>query len=404
MKDKDFFHRVLGLEEPWSVHEVKLDLPGKRVDVRVVLREGTKWAEEGALLPIAGYEEREWRHLDTMQLETVLRARVPRVRYPDGTTRMVAVPWAEKGSRWTLDFEALAVRVLEASSSVREASEWLRLDARATQRIMDRAVARGLERRTLEGVARLGIDEKSFRKRHRYGTLINDLDGRRVLEVVENRTTKATEEGLGSLGKETLGGVEAVAIDMSAAFEAAVRKCCPNAEIVYDKFHVSALLGGAVDKVRREEHARMRAEGDETLKGSRYDWLFDPANLSEERFLTFSELVQRDLATAKAWHHRILFNEFWNQPTAEAGEKFFAKWFRRAVRSKLRPVVEVARTIKRHLHGLLTWFRHRITNGLSESLNSRIQSLKNSARGFHHFSSFRTRILFFLGGLELKPR
>ena len=404
MKDRDFFHRVLGLEEPWSVHEVKLDLPGKRVEVRVGLRESTQWTEDGTLLPIAGYEERQWRHLDTMQLETVLSARVPRVRYPDGTTRMVAVPWAGKGARWTLDFEALAVEVLGVCASVNEAARWLRLDARATQRIMDRAVARGLERRTLEALPRLGIDEKSFRKRHHYGTLVNDLDRGRVLEVVEHRTTEATEEGLGSLGEQALGSVEAVAIDMSAAFEAAARKCCPKAEIVYDRFHVSALLGGAVDRVRREENARLRAEGDESLKGTRYDWLFDPANLSEERFLAFGELVQRDLATARAWHHRILFNEFWNQPTAEAGEAFFRKWFRRAVRSKLAPVVEVARTIRRHLHGLLTWFRHRITNALSESLNSRIQTLKNAARGFHHFSSFRTRILFFLGGLDLKPR
>ena len=156
---------------------MNLDLEGKRVDVTVRVEPGTVWCEDGEQLPIAGYEEREWRHLDTMQLETVLRARVPRVRYADGTTAMVRVPWADERSRWTLSFEALAVEVLRASSSVNAAAKWLRIDWRAAQRIMGREVERGLERRELGEITRLGIDDKSYRKRHRYGTLVDDLDG-----------------------------------------------------------------------------------------------------------------------------------------------------------------------------------------------------------------------------------
>lgn len=147
MTDREFFYRTLGLSAPWEVRDIKLDLESRRVDVRVAVKEGTVWGENGALLPIVGYEERQWRHLDTMQLETVLQARVPRVRYPDGSTRMVRVPWAESGSRWTVAFEALAIEVLRACGSVNEGAGWLRLDWRAAQRIMDRAVQRGLARR-----------------------------------------------------------------------------------------------------------------------------------------------------------------------------------------------------------------------------------------------------------------
>ena len=114
--------------------------------------------------------------------------------------------------------------------------------------------------------------------------------------------------------------------------------------------------------------------------------------------------MQRELKTAKAWHHRTLFNEFWNHTSLTGARRFFDKWFHRAVRSKLKPVVSVARTLQAHLPGLLAYITHRITNALSESLNSRIQTLKNSARGFHRFDSFRTRILYFLGGLDLQPR
>jgi transposase len=412
MNDKEFFYRVLGLAEPWQVEDVKLDLAGKKVEVRVVVKEGTKWAEDGKLLPIAGYEERIWRHLDTMQLETIITARVPRVAWieegEDGvrkkSTKMVRVPWAEPGSRWTLAFEAFAIQVFLACGSINEAAEWLRLDWRAANRIMTRAVERGEARRELDEIAYLGIDEKSFRKGHRYGSLINDLDQGRVLEVVETRTTEAAVAALKTLPPAVLEKVKAVAMDMSAAYASAVRTTCPQAEIVYDKFHVSALFGKAVDGVRREEHARLTASGDTTLKGTRFTWLFQPGNLSEERFLSFKQLVERELKTAKAWHHKTLFNEFWNQRSVTSAKRFFTNWYKRSVRSKIKQVVEVAKTLKRHLQGLLAYMNHRITNALSESLNSRIQTLKNSARGFHRFDAFRIRILFFLGGLDLQPR
>lgn len=404
MTDKEFFRQTLGLVEPWEVIDIDLDLAGNRVEVRVRVSEGTLWAEGGEQLPIAGYEERRWRHLDTMQLETVLVARVPRVRYPDGTTKIVSVPWAEGGSRWTLHFEALAVEVLASSSSVSAGARWLRLDWRAADRIMRRAVERGLGRRELGEVRHVGIDEKSFRKRHRYGTLVNDLDRGCVLEVCESRTTQAACEALDAMGEERLGKVEAVAIDMSAAYEAAVRSRCPQADIVYDRFHVSALLGAAVDRVRREEAARLRAAGDDTLKGTRYDWLFGPANMSAERYARFEGLVMKNTKTSRAWYHRIMFSEFWEHPCRDSAAGFFKRWFAHAVRSKLKPVVTAARTLKAALPGLLNYFAHPITNALSESLNSRIQSIKSAARGFHSFETFRTRILFFLGGLDLKPR
>ena len=91
-------------------------------------------------------------------------------------------------------------------------------------------------------------------------------------------------------------------------------------------------------------------------------------------------------------------------PDAASAGGFFKRWFMHAVRSKLPPVVKAARTLKRHLPGLLNYFSHRITNALSEGLNSPIQAVKAAARGFHGFGTFRTRILFFLGGLDLKPR
>jgi len=139
-------------------------------------------------------------------------------------------------------------------------------------------------------------------------------------------------------------------------------------------------------------------------KPTRYDWLFDPGNMSQERFERFEQLVARDLKTAKAWQHRILFTEFWECPSEEQALEFFHRWYRRAVRSRLAEVIRAAKTLKHDLDGLINYIKNRITNALSESFNSRVQSLKASAKGVHHFKSFRTRILFFLGALDLQPR
>jgi len=404
MTDREFFRRTLGLCEPWEIRDIKLDLEARTVEVHVGLVEGTRWAEDGRQLPVVDYTERRWRHLDTMQLETVLVARVPRVRYPDGSTGVVTVPWASGRSRWTLEFEALAIDVIRACSSLSAAGKILRLGWKPLDSIMKRAVERGLGKRELGGIRYIGLDEKSYRKRHRYGTLVNDLDGARVLEVTESRSEAAALEALGNLGEEVLGGVEAAAIDMSSAYGNAIARKCPGADIIYDKFHVSQLLNNSVDEVRREEHRELMAAGDDSLKGTRYHWLKGIENMGEKMYPTFLELAQSAYRTARAWEYKFLFGSFWEQPGREEAARFFERWFRRAVRSKLKPVVEASRALKRHLPGLLNYFHHPITNAMSEGLNSRIEAIKNSARGFHSFETFRIRILFHLGGLELKPR
>lgn len=298
MTDQDFFNKTLGLSELWEVKVVRLDLGGRLVELEIGFKAGTVWGQDGLMLPIEGYEECPWRHLDTMQLEKVLRARVPRIRHPDGRTEMVSVSWATPRSRLTVAFEALAIRVLQACGSVNEASRLLRIDWRAAQHNMKRAVRQGLERREVERVENLGIDEKSFRKGHSYGTLLADLDEGRVLEVVEESTTQAAGEALANWGNPVLQGVKAVAMDMSAAYAAAVREHSPQADIVYDKFHVSALFGQAVDTTRRQEHARLKAQGDQILKSSRYDWLYDPGHMIDSCLLNFLETIEDGASVA----------------------------------------------------------------------------------------------------------
>jgi transposase len=285
MQDKEVFSRVLGLVEPWRVKEVRLDLEAGRVNVEVECRAGEEWAsQDGRRLHIHSRELRRWRHLDTMQLTTVIECLVPGVVVPrvvdpqNGRTTMVEVPWAAgPRSRWTAMFEAWAVRVLEAVPTLSRACDLLDIDWHAAQAIKARAVQRGLERRAEEeaDIGHIGIDEKSFGRGQDYISCAVDIDGRRVLEVVEGRTQEAAGELIRKAlpDEEDRGRVKAACIDMWAAFEAAVGQELPAASVVFDPFHVVAHAGKAVNEVRRGEHKRLAAQGEDVLKGTRQLWL-----------------------------------------------------------------------------------------------------------------------------------
>lgn len=403
---REHYARLLGLGNNWQVTDVDLDLPTQRVSIRLTESEGAKCKcpECGQIRPLKDHApERQWRHLDTMQFETILVARVPRTNCPECGVLNIDVPWAEPHGRFTLMFQAFAIRVLQAAASVEQGRKLLRLGWHAAQDIMTAAVQRGLERRDVEDVPFLGIDEKNFGKGHDYISVMTDIDGGRVLEVVPERTRQAADTLWSTLSEEQKQSVEAVAIDMSAAFLGSTQEHAPQAAVVHDRFHLSKHLGEAVDRVRRAEHKALKEAGDERLTGSRYLWLTNEENLSEERAATFEQLKTANFKTSRAWAIRELFRDFWEQPGEFTGRAFFKEWYAWASRCRLKPIVKVAKMFKKHLDRIVTWFQYPITNAAAEGFNSRIQSLKSAARGFRNFDNYRTRILFFCGKLQLKP-
>jgi len=402
---KAHYALLLGLTDDWRVDRVDLAVDRKRVEVALeYVGRRVACPECGADCPLHDHaEERTWRHLDTMQFETRLTARAPRCRCETCGVKTAVVPWADKHSRFTLLFEAFAIEVLQAASSVSAAAELIGLSWDQAHAIMERAVERGLKQRRLRGLKHVGLDEKSFGKGQDYVTTLTDLDGARVLEVVPGRTEEATREVWKSLTKGQRKALEAVSIDMWPAYENSVREHAPQAEIVHDKFHVAKHLNEGVDKVRRQEHKRLKADGDDRLNGTRQLWLFSPEKLSEEKSQRLESLRRESLETSRAWGIKDYFRWFWTHETAESGEEFFADWYGWAIRSRLKPMKQVAKMLKTRLPNLLSWFRHRITNALSEGFNSVIQTLKANARGFRNFANYRTRILFFCGKLHLKP-
>src|SRR5690606_3122720 len=151
---------------------------------------------------------------------------------------------------------------------------------------------------------------------------MTDLSGARVLEVVEDRTEAAANQLWEALPEEQQGQIEAVAIDMWPPFTNSVKTHAPQAEVVHDRFHISKHLNEAVDQVRRQENKSLRQEGDERLKGSKQLWLFNPENLSEDRWIEFEMLKDQELKTSRAWAIKEQFRWFWEYRYAGNASKF----------------------------------------------------------------------------------
>lgn len=414
MESTELYARAIGIENPWRVSGVEMEMEGKRIVVR--LEVDLEKVREGGRYHVHSWEERKWRHLATMQFETIIEARVPRMEDKGrGTTHLVATPWAEEGRKWTLAFECFCVQVLQATQTLSGACGLLGIGWSTARQMMERAVERGILRRQedKEEVLSLGIDEKSFAKGHEYSTVVSDLMGRRVLEIYHDVTRQASGRDAMS-GRRALEAalpqeaqrraVQAVAMDMSAAYEASVRMTLPAAVVVFDKFHVVKMLHEAIEKTRRSEAAQMAKQGDPSLlKGTRYWWLKGVDKLSNEVRVKFEALRKENLRTSKAWKLKEDFMPFWQQENSSKALEWFNAWCEEVAKSKVPSMLKVARSLKRHLSGLLAFFTHPISNAMAEGFNSKIQVIKSSARGFRNPKNWRIAILFHMGKLHLSP-
>ena len=406
MRDKELYARILGIEAPWHVREVDLQLQAGEVSVYLEID-----ARELLRCPLCGKEasgydrrERRWRHLDTCQYRTIIVAEVPRVRCPEHGVRQIFVPWSEPGSRFTALFEALVIDWLQ-EASMSAVGRQLALSWDEVDGIMARAVRRGLERRQRLMPKRIGVDETSFQKRHEYVTVVTDHDSGHVLYVADDRCQSSLDGFYEDLDDDQRASIESVVMDMWKAYINSTRKYIPAADskIAFDKFHVAKHLGEAVDKVRRQEHRFLQQQGRDDLTRTRYLWLKNPENMDKELWRNFKSLRESSLKTARAWAIKELAMTLWGYVSRVWAEKAWRRCLGWALRSRLEPVKEVARMLKEHLWGILNAIVLTVNNARSEGVNFKIQKLKSRACGYRNRVRFRRAIYFHLGGLDLYP-
>src|SRR5271165_749262 len=285
MEDTDLYRHLLGITSPWEVTRVELSVANERVDVWAGHPKGTCFAcpECDTVLPVYDHaEERAWRHLDSCQFATFLHARPPRVSCAEHGVHQVALPWAEPMSRFTVLFERLGIDVLKECDVV-GACRILRLSWDEGWHLMERAVARGLLRRAVEAPVHLGVDEKAAGRGQDYITVVSDVDRGTVRFIADGRKEASLDAYFDILPATELSRIDAVAMDMWEPYANSVRAHMENADdkIVFDRFHIIGHMTKAVDTVRKAEHRRLRADGDNLLAGTKYLWLHSAENLPE---------------------------------------------------------------------------------------------------------------------------
>jgi transposase len=401
VRDIQLLQLGLGLTPPWTVNRCDFDPTAHRLDIDIDFAPGSRFACPScgaADCPPHDTARMTWRHLNFFQHQAYLNARVPRVRCETCGVKQVGVPWARPDSGFTLLFEAM-VMTMVAAMPVKAVARMVGEHDTRLWRIIHHYVDAARTNADAAGVTDVAVDETAARRGHDYITLFVDIDKAKVLFVAEGKdaeTVAAFAEDLTAHGGDPE-AIREVCIDMSPAFIKGVAEHLPQAGVTFDKFHAVKIVNDAVDEVRREEQ-KSRPE----LKRTRYAWLKNETNLSTGQHKIIDSLALSNLKTARAYQVRLTFQELYQQPTREAAEAFLKKWYFWATHSRLPPMIEAAKTTKRHWDGILRWFDSKIANGLIEGINSLVQAAKAKARGYRSTRNLKAMIYLIAGKLDLR--
>lgn len=347
---------------------------------------------------------RRWRHLNLGGLRIWLRYAPRRVHCRHcSAVRGEHLPWAVSGSGFTLAFEELCAYLAQITDRT-SVTKVLGIDWRTVGVIVGRVVERKIDPSRLRGLRRIGIDEFSYRKRHRYLTIVVDHDRRRVVWVGEGKSAAALSRFFAEIGPEACRQLESVTMDMSGGYQRAVRDHAPQAVIVFDRFHVQKLAGDALDQVRRVV-VREMDDGDlrRALKCSRWPLLknADEATERDARKLSDIERGYKPLYRAYLLKESLRLALSRKQPWRARQD--LKEWIGWAVRSRLEPFKRVGRTVRKHLEGIVAYIKLRLTNGLVEGINTKSRMIARRAYGFHSAHALGAMIMLCSGGIELEP-
>ena len=425
---QDLFQLALNITDPWFVSDINFNVEAKRLDVYIDFKKGSTFSYEyieykteikketiddkevetktkveisrETFTNLKAYDTKNktWRHLNFFEHECYLHARVPRVKLPNGKTKLIKTPWEGLSNGFTLLFEALLVQLCQAMP-VNKVAQLTKTSDDKLWDMLDRYIDNVREHENFENIEAIGMDETSRAKGHEYITLFVDLLKRRTIFITEGkdnttvkRFVKDFKEHNGDIQK-----IENVSCDMSPAFIKGVTENLPQAEITFDKFHILKIINEAVDSVRKQE-----VKTNNILKGTKYIWLKNQDNLTLKQKETLDELTMSNMniKTIRAYNIRQSFQDIYQATTQEEFITYLNKWYFWATHSRLEPMKEAAYTVKRHWDGIVKWYESKINNGILEGLNSVIQATKSKARGYKTFKNYKIIVYLLTGKLD----
>jgi transposase len=237
----------------------------------------------------------------------------------------------------------------------------------------------------------ISIDEISIKKGHKYMTIFTDISSGQIIHAVEGRKEEDLRPFLKLLLKKA-NRLRGIAIDMSAAYSSSIKKHLPHVSIVFDRFHVTKLLNGTIDKIRRAEYADCTNKGLRVLKGQRFLLLRNFVDLKDEQKTSLQRLLEINESLSIAHSMKEQFRLFWDCSSKKEGARFLGWWIIEAIESGVEQLARTGRTLLYHFEGLLSYFEHGIDNGKAEGINNKIKVLKRQAYGFRDQEYFKLRL------------
>lgn len=397
MNSEQIFQIALGLESPWYVSKVELviDSGKKELHLSIAYEQGF-YIDGSKKSQVYDHKSKSWRHLNFFEHECYLHCDVPRVVDSKGEVHQVEVPWSRKGSGFTLMFEAYSMLLIELEMPVNKVGRLLKEYPNRIWTIFNYWMGISYGAADHSNISKLGIDETSSKKGHEYITVAVDMETSRVVHATQGKGAESITKIADYLA--TKGSprdkVEQICIDLSPSFISGVKKEFPFGAIIFDRFHVKALLNKAMDKVRKEELAKHQS-----LKHLKYAFLKDDKNMSSAMKSQRNELLNLLPRLAEAYRLKLLFDDFWSMEPDEA-QGFLAFWCDFAIEAQLAPFVEFVNTVLNHWQGIINYSTFKLSNGILEGTNSKIQLAKKRARGFRNINNFINMIYLIAGQLK----
>ena len=402
------FSRLLRLEGIW-VRRVQFNTD--RVVVWVALR------RRRLRCPLCSYStphrhnrqqvESVWRHLDLGVWRLELRAQLRRLACPEHGVRVEGVPFARHASGFTHDFEAL-VAWLATRTDKTTIKRMVRIDWDTVGRIISRVCADELDADRLHNLFEIGIDEVSWRRQHRYLTLVADHIRGQIVWGTEGNSQAAADRFFTELGPSRSHAIEVISLDMGPGHAKSAREHAPNAIIAIDPYHVVALGNRALDEVRRAYWNELRRVGDKTaarrFKDARWSLLKAPANLTDKQAATLRRLKR---AGGEVWRAYTLKEAlraiFAPGLTIDDIAVLIDRFLSKAARSRLEPFIRLGQTIRKHRDGILAAIRLKINQGRTEALNNKVRLITRRAYGFHSAKAALALVMLTCRPITLRP-
>lgn len=348
---------------------------------------------------------RRWRHLALGGIRVMLEGPIRRLRCRDCEKIVTErVAWARPGSRFTRPFEEV-VGYLAQSLPKTHVAQLMGIAWETVGQIAHRLVEERLFDRRFDGLRRIGVDEISYRRHHKYLTVVVNHDTGKVIWAAEGKSSDVLHAFFEELGPERCQTIEVVTMDLSAAYQKAVREAVPWAQQVFDKFHIAQLAQRALDEVRRAIQRDLPPKAQKPLKKTRWALLKNPDRLKDEESAKLAGIQKHNAPLYRSYLLKESLLEALAAPTPQQADRELRAWLQWAARCRLNPFVRLSKTVRKHYDGILLAITTGLTNARLEAMNSRIRLLNHRAHGFHHAESLIGMVYLCCAGIQIStPR